>query len=73
MLAHAYWYASALPWALKWDGPRGTSFFRSAGVSRLEVRPREQQDQLRRRKREIGDEHLPPPIPCAKLGVQFWF
>jgi len=74
VLAHAsYWYASALL-GLDIGSARGTSFFVRAGVSRLEVRaPGTAKTSSGGGTLEIGDSTLRATIPCAKLGVQFWF
>jgi hypothetical protein len=53
---------------------RGTSFFVRAGLSRLEVRaPGIARTAAGGGTLEIGDRTLRATIPCAKLGVQFWF
>ncbi len=74
VLAHAsYLYGSALV-GLDIGSARGTSFFVRAGVSRLTVRaPGTVKTASGGGTLEIGDSTLRTTIPCAKLGVQFWF
>ncbi len=74
VLANArYLYASALV-GVDIGSARGTSFFVRAGLSRLEVRaPGTARTPAAGGTLEIGDSTLRATIPCAKLGVQFWF
>lgn len=74
VLAHAsYWYASALI-GVDIGSARGTAFFVRAGLSRLEARaPGTARTSSSGGTLGIGDSTLRATIPCAKLGVQFWF
>ncbi len=74
VLAHAsYFYGSALL-GVDIGSARATSFFVRAGLSQLVVRaPGTVRTASAGGTLEIGDTTLRTTIPCAKLGVQFWF
>jgi hypothetical protein len=53
---------------------RGTSFFLRGGLARLRVTaPGTARTATRGGTLEIGDATLDATVPCAKLGLQFWF
>jgi hypothetical protein len=76
VLAHSrYWFASALV-GFDVGSPRGLSFLLRAGLSHLVVRANRtattsgsgEVSQI-----EIGDATVRANVPCAKLGLQYWF